>query len=261
MNAPACIGPASELAAKRPAQNNKRDPPRSNCSINVTRSEIFMFKTRFHGPAAAGLAAVLVAGCATNPETGQREMSTTGKGAAIGAAAGAVLGGVSGGDRGQRAAIGAAAGAAIGAGVGKYMQNQEEKLRQQTAGTGVEVSRQGDNVILNMPGHVTFATDSAQITPAFHSTLDQVAATIAEYQDTRVQISGHTDSTGSDSYNQQLSERRAQAVASYLSGRGVASSRVTTIGYGETRPVASNETADGRQQNRRVEIILSPSGG
>lgn len=220
-----------------------------------------MFRTRFHGPAALALAALLVAGCATNPETGQRETTQTGRGAAIGAAAGAVLGGVSGGDRGQRAAIGAAAGAAIGAGVGKYMQNQEDKLRQQTAGTGVEVSRQGDNVILNMPGHVTFATESAQITPAFHSTLDQVASTIAEYQNTRVQINGHTDSTGSDSYNQQLSERRAQSVASYLSSRGVASNRMSIAGYGETQPVASNDTADGRQQNRRVEIILSPNGG
>jgi len=141
------------------------------------------------------------------------------------------------------------------------MQNQEEKLRQQTAGTGVEVTRQGDNVILNMPGHVTFATDSAQISPAFQGTLDQVATTITEYQDTRVQVAGHTDSTGSESYNQQLSQRRAQAVADYLASRGVATTRITTIGHGETQPVASNETAEGRQQNRRVEIILSPSGG
>ncbi len=220
-----------------------------------------MLNTRFHGTAAMGLAVLLVAGCATNPETGQREMSKTGKGAAIGAAIGAVAGGASGGDRGQRAAIGAAAGAAIGAGVGKYMQSQEEKLRQQTAGTGVEVTRQGENVILNMPGHVTFATDSAQITPAFQGTLDQVATTITEYRDTRVEVAGHTDNAGSESYNQQLSQRRAQAVANYLASRGVATARITTIGYGETRPVASNETADGRQQNRRVEIILSPSGG
>lgn len=219
-----------------------------------------MLNTRLHATAAMGLAALLAAGCATNPETGQREATKTGRGAAIGAAAGAVLGGVSGGDRGQRAAIGAAAGAAIGAGVGKYMQNQEEQLRQQTAGTGVEIARQGDNVILNMPGHVTFATDSAQISPAFQGTLDQVAATISEYQDTRVQVAGHTDNTGSETYNEQLSQRRAQAVADYLASRGVASTRITTIGYGEARPVASNETADGRQQNRRVEIILSPSG-
>jgi outer membrane protein OmpA-like peptidoglycan-associated protein len=220
-----------------------------------------MLKPRFHRPAALGLAALLAAGCATNPETGQREMTKTGKGAAIGAAAGAVLGGVSGGDRGQRAAIGAAAGAAVGAGIGKYMQSQEEKLRQQTAGSGVEVSRQGNDVILNMPSHVTFATDSAQISPAFQSTLDQVAATITEYTDTRVQIAGHTDDTGPEAYNQQLSERRARAVADYLIGRGVASTRISTIGYGETRPVASNATAEGRQQNRRVEIVLSPVGG
>ncbi len=220
-----------------------------------------MLNTRFHGTVAVGLALLLIAGCATDPQTGQREMSKTGKSAAIGAAVGAVAGGVSGGNRGQRAAIGAAAGAAIGAGIGKYQQNQEEKLRQQTAGTGVEVKREGDNIVLNMPGRVTFATDSAQITPAFHNTLDQVAATIAEYQDTRVQVAGHTDNIGSESANQQLSERRAQAVASYLVGRGVAATRVTTIGYGETQPIASNETADGRQQNRRVEIVLSPSGG
>lgn len=219
-----------------------------------------MLSSRFHQTVAVGLTLLLIAGCATNPETGQREMTKTGKSAAIGAAVGAVLGGVSGGDRGKRAAIGAAAGAAVGAGVGKYMQNQEEKLRQQTVGTGVEVTRQGDNIILNMPGHVTFATDSAQITPAFHGTLDQVTATITEYQDTRVEVTGHTDNTGSESHNQQLSERRAQAVASYLSSRGVAATRVTTIGYGETRPIASNETADGRQQNRRVEIVLSPGG-
>lgn len=219
-----------------------------------------MTKTPFRATCAIGLAALLTAGCATNPETGQREMTKTGQGAAIGAAAGAVLGGVSGGDRGKRAAIGAAAGAAIGAGVGKYMQNQEEKLRQQTAGSGVEVSRQGDNVVLNMPGHVTFATDSAQVSVAFEDTLNQVAATINEYQDTRVQVAGHTDSTGSASYNQQLSERRAQAVANYLISRGVAPARLTTIGYGETQPVASNDTPDGRRQNRRVEIVLTPTG-
>jgi outer membrane protein OmpA-like peptidoglycan-associated protein len=220
-----------------------------------------MSSTRLREIVASALTLVLVAGCATNPETGQREMNKTGKSAAIGAAVGAAVGGVSGGNRGKRAVIGAAAGAAIGAGVGKYMQNQEDKLRQQTAGTGVEVKREGDNIVLNMPGHVTFATDSAQITPAFHGTLDQVAATITEYKDTRVEIAGHTDNTGSDGYNQQLSERRAQAVGSYLAGRGVASSRVTTTGYGETRPVAGNDTPDGRQQNRRVEIILSPTGG
>lgn len=219
-----------------------------------------MHRTRLHGLVAIGLAGLLVSGCATNPETGQREMTKTGKGAAIGAAAGAVLGGASGGDRGKRAAIGAAAGAAIGAGVGKYMQNQEDKLRQQTAGTGVEVSRQGNDVVLNMPSHVTFATDSAQVSPAFQGTLDQVASTISEYADTRVQIAGHTDSTGSEAYNQQLSERRAQAVANYLMGRGVAGGRISTIGYGETQPVASNDTVEGRQQNRRVEIVLSPTG-
>ncbi|MFZ5491127.1 MAG: OmpA family protein [Pseudomonadota bacterium] len=212
------------------------------------------------GSVVAGLIAALTAGCATNPETGERQMTKTGQGAAIGAAAGAVLGGVSGGDRGKRAAIGAAAGAAVGAGIGKYMQNQEEKLRQQTAGSGVEVSRQGDNVVLNMPSSVTFATDSAQISPSFQATLDQVASTIREYSDTRVRIAGHTDSTGSDTYNQQLSERRAQAVASYLMGRGVASSRISTIGHGETQPVASNDTPEGRQANRRVEIVLSPTG-
>lgn len=209
----------------------------------------------------AGLAALaMLAGCATNPETGQRQVTKTGKGAAIGAATGAVLGGASGGDRGQRAAIGAAVGAAVGAGVGKYMQAQEEKLRQQTAGTGVEVSRQGDNVILNMPGHVTFATNSAQITPAFYATLDQVSQTIIDYPQTVVQIAGHTDSTGTEAYNQQLSEQRAAAVAQYLVGRGVASTRVTTVGYGEMRPVASNDTEDGRRQNRRVEIVLTPTG-
>lgn len=208
---------------------------------------------------AATMAALLIAGCATDPTTGQRTATKTGKGAAIGAAIGAVAGAASGGDRGQRAAIGAVVGAAAGAGVGKYMQNQEDKLRAQTAGTGVEVSRSGDNIILNMPGRVTFATDSASITPAFYTTLDQVASTIAEYPQTLVEVGGHTDSTGAEAYNQQLSERRASAVAQYLIARNVAASRVTTASYGETRPIASNDTADGRQQNRRVEIVLRPA--
>lgn len=220
-----------------------------------------MHPEKLRNTAVLGSLLVLLAGCATNPETGQREMTKTGKGAAIGAAVGAVAGGASGGDRGKRAAIGAAAGAAVGAGVGKYMQAQEEKLRQQTAGTGVDVTRAGDNIILNMPGHVTFATNSADITPAFYATLDQVAQTIIDYPETVVQVAGHTDSTGSEAYNQQLSERRAAAVAQYLIGRGVASARISTVGYGETRPVASNDTEDGRRQNRRVEIVLSPAGG
>jgi outer membrane protein OmpA-like peptidoglycan-associated protein len=169
--------------------------------------------------AAAIALAALLAGCATNPETGERQMTKTGKGAAIGAGMGAVLGGASGGDRGQRAAVGAAVGGLIGAGVGKYMQAQEDKLRAQTAGTGVQVSRAGDNVILNMPGHVTFATASAEITAAFYDTLNQVTQTIVDYPETRVQVAGHTDSTGSEAYNQQLSERRAAAVAQYLIGR------------------------------------------
>ena len=138
------------------------------------------------------------------------------------------------------------------------MDQQEKKLRQQTAGTGVNVTRDGDNLVLDMPSALTFGVNQSDIQPQFQATLDQVASTLTQYEKTFVDVLGHTDSTGSDEYNQSLSERRASAVANYISGRGVQSARLATRGYGESQPKASNVTEEGRAENRRVEIRLVP---
>lgn len=207
----------------------------------------------------AGLLATLLAACATtDPYTGEDRMSRTGSGAAIGAAAGAVIGAISGGDRLERAAIGAGIGALSGAAVGAYMDRQEAALREQLRGTGVSVTRQGNDVILNMPGNVTFDVDSAGLRSEFFEVLDSVALVVEEYDRTVLVIDGHTDSSGPNSYNQRLSERRAQAVADYLTNRGIRPVRIGAYGYGEDYPVADNGSAEGRRQNRRVELTLIP---
>ena len=207
-------------------------------------------------------AAVGLAGCqTTNPYTGEQQTSKAAKGAGIGAAAGAVVGLITGDDskeRKERALIGAGVGALAGGSVGYYMDVQEQKLRQQLQGTGVSVTRMGDNITLNMPGNITFKTDSADLNSSFFSVLDSVSLVLKEYDKTIVEVAGHTDSTGSDQYNQSLSERRAQTVATYLAGKGVMQQRMITVGAGEGRPVATNDTADGRQLNRRVELTLTP---
>jgi outer membrane protein OmpA-like peptidoglycan-associated protein len=209
---------------------------------------------------ATGAAVLLLASCTTNPYTGERQVSKTAIGAAIGAASGAAIGAASGGDRGKRAAIGAGAGAVAGGAVGGYMDLQEAKLRKQLQGTGVSVTRNGDELVLNMPGNVTFDTDHEEIRPEFYEVLNSVVLVLKEYDRTRVEISGHTDSTGEAAYNQRLSERRAGSVGSYLTSQGVARPRVATQGRGETQPIASNATPDGRRQNRRVEMRLVPEG-
>jgi len=132
-------------------------------------------------------------------------------------------------------------------------------MRERTAGTGVDVVREGDELLLRMPSGITFDTDQAMIQPQFRPTLDQVAQTLAEYPKTMIDVVGHTDATGSEAYNQGLSERRAASVADYLGSHGVASVRMATIGYGKTRPIATNETAEGRAENRRVEIKIVPA--
>ena len=204
--------------------------------------------------------AVALAGCAsmedfaTNPEK-----EKTRKGTGYGAAAGAVVGLLSAGNNPFKSAmIGAAAGALVGGSVGYYQDKQEAKLRQQMAGTGVDVVRKGDNITLDMPGGVTFAFNSADLNAQFYPVLDKVAATLKEYDKTVIEVAGHTDSVGSDAYNQQLSEKRANSVASYLSSHGVMHTRIVTVGAGEAHPVATNETEDGRAQNRRVEITIVP---
>jgi outer membrane protein OmpA-like peptidoglycan-associated protein len=205
-------------------------------------------------------ASVALAGCASMQDIATSpDKEKTRKGAGYGAAAGAVIGLLTGGnDKFQAAMIGAAAGAIAGGSVGYYMDKQEAKLREQMAGTGVDVVRNGDNITLDMPGGVTFAFDSADLNSQFYPVLDKVAGTLGEYNKTVIEVAGHTDSVGSASYNQQLSERRANSVAAYLSSRGVDRSRMVTIGAGKDHPVASNETEAGRAQNRRVEITIVP---
>jgi outer membrane protein OmpA-like peptidoglycan-associated protein len=190
---------------------------------------------------------------ATDPDT-----QNTRRGAAIGAGVGAVAGILTGGDKLQRALIGAAVGGLAGGAIGNYQDRQERKLREEMANSGVDVVRQGDNITLDIPGGVTFAVDSAEINSNFRPILDRVATTLVEYDQTLIEVAGHTDSTGSESYNQSLSERRASSVAAYLSSRGVPMRRVVTVGAGELHPIASNDTTAGREQNRRVEVTIVP---
>jgi len=218
--------------------------------------------------AAAVLTATL-AGCATTgggyygqqqPQQ-QNEYDRTKKGAIIGAVAGAVAGLLSGDDateRRQRALVGAGVGGLAGGAIGNYQDRQERALRERMAGTGVDVVRQGDNITLNMPENITFGFDRSDLQPQFYPVLDNVAATLREYNQTIVEIAGHTDSKGTDAYNQALSERRAASVGNYLMSKGLMRDRFILVGAGESRPIASNDTEAGRAQNRRVEITLVP---
>jgi outer membrane protein OmpA-like peptidoglycan-associated protein len=201
---------------------------------------------------------IALAGCAatedfaTNPE---KQKTRTGAG--IGAVGGAVVGLLI--DSSWKGAlIGAGIGAIAGGAVGNYQDKQEAKLRQQMAGTGVEVVRVGDNLTLNMPGNVTFAFDSYQLNPQFDPVLDKLASTLSEYNKTMIQVAGHTDSVGAHAYNMKLSQQRADSVKSYLTSKGVPSNRLVTVGAGPDHPVASNDTEEGRAQNRRVEITIVP---
>jgi len=206
--------------------------------------------------------ALPLGGCYTeNAYTGDREVSRTAKGAGIGAAVGAVVGLLTGGDAAahrKNALIAAGVGALAGGAVGNYMDRQQAELRTQLRGSGVSVTRMGDNLTLNMPGNITFQSDSAELNASFYRVLDSVNVVLKKYEKTVIEVAGHTDSTGSAQYNQQLSERRANTVAQYLEAHGLRSDRVIAVGAGETRPVASNDTPEGRQANRRVELTLTP---
>ena len=230
---------------------------------------------------ASAVLAAMLAGCATtgpygdpyatqprvydDPYTPQDESqpdpNRTRQGALIGAGIGAVAGLLSGSDateRRQRALLGAGVGALAGGAIGRYQDNQEAALRREMQGTGVEVVRQGDNITLDMPNAITFGFDSSALNPAFHGTLDRLARTMNEYGQTIIEVAGHTDSVGTDSYNQTLSVQRAQAVANYLIGQGLQRDRFEIVGMGKRYPVASNDTEAGRALNRRVEIRVLP---
>jgi outer membrane protein OmpA-like peptidoglycan-associated protein len=205
-------------------------------------------------------ASLLLAACATDPYSGESKASNTAKGAAIGAAAGAVGGLVLGGkNRGKATWIAALGGAAVGAGVGYYMDEQDKALRQELQGTGVGVTKAGEQITLNMPGNITFKTNSADLSADFFEVLDSVAKVLNKYDKTSIEVTGHTDSTGSRDANMTLSYRRASSVAKYLQTRKVKSSRFVIEGYGPDYPAASNSTAAGREKNRRVEIKLVPT--
>lgn len=201
-----------------------------------------------------------LSGCTTNPYTGESQAGKSGAGAGIGALVGAGVGVLSSSkkDRGKGALIGAASGAALGGGIGYYMDVQEAKLREKMRGTGVSVTRQGDNIVLNMPNNVTFDSSSSTLKAAGTTTLSGVAMVLKEYEKTAVNVVGYTDSTGTRDLNMRLSQQRAESVASSLIAQGVAANRLRTQGMGPDNPVASNSTETGKAQNRRVEITLSP---
>lgn len=206
----------------------------------------------------AAVSAAFLAGCTTDPFTGEQRVSNMAGGAALGALAGAGVGMLAGGDDRRNALIGAGVGALAGGAIGGYMDQQEAELRRYLQGTGVSVTRVGDQIVLNMPSNITFATDQYQVVPQFYDTLNAVALVLNKYNRTFVDINGHTDSTGGLQHNQALSERRADSVARHLAQSGVDSRRFAINGYGPSQPVASNSTPDGRALNRRVEIYLTP---
>ncbi len=224
-------------------------------------------KTKILGTALVSLG--LLAGCqnipqtqSTDPYTGEQQTNKTTKGAGIGALTGAVLGAAtsSDGDRKKGIATGALVGGAIGGGVGYYMDRQEAELRRYLQGTGVQVQRQGDRIQLIMPGNITFQTGSAQLASNFYDVLNAVAVVLKKYDDTRINVDGHTDSVGDAGYNQQLSVNRANSVASHLASQGISYDRITSTGYGESRPLADNNSESGRAANRRVELWIQPAG-
>lgn len=215
--------------------------------------------------AALGAALMLSACTTTNPYTGDTQLSNAAGGTLIGAGTGAVVGGIvgaaTGNDARVAALIGAGVGGLTGAAIGSYMDQQEAELRAQLRGTGISVTRVGDQIILNMPSNITFATDSARVQPQFNQTLASVGLVLKKFDKTIVDVYGHTDSSGEDNYNLDLSQRRAVSVATILSAQGVDQRRFYIEGRGEDDPIASNASEVGRAQNRRVEIQLSPVRG
>ena len=216
-----------------------------------------MTKSRIFIASLSAVSLLALSGCVTDPNTGERTVSRTAIGGLGGAGLGYLLGGLIGGKTAR--IVGAGIGGAAGGYVGYRMDEQIRELDEATAGTGVDVSQtpNGDGILVNLPD-VTFPVDSAVISPAMRAVLDDVAASMIQYPNSLIDVMGHTDSTGSDQYNLELSRRRAESVANYLVSRGVARARLETIGYGEQYPVGDNTTVAGREQNRRVEIRITP---
>jgi outer membrane protein OmpA-like peptidoglycan-associated protein len=211
----------------------------------------------------AAFASLSLAACSTiNPYTGESQLSNTAGGGLIGAGSGAVVGAVvgaaTGGDARVAALLGAGIGGIAGAAIGSYMDQQEAELRAQLQGTGVSVTRVGNQIILNMPSNITFGVDSATVQGGFNETLVSVGLVLKKFNKTIVDVYGHTDNTGSDAHNQDLSQRRAVAVATILANQGIDQRRFYIEGRGESDPIASNNNESGRSQNRRVEIQISP---
>ena len=214
----------------------------------------------------AALAALSLSACTSiNPFTGETQISNTTGGALVGAGggavAGAIIGSATGADPRVAALIGAGIGGLTGAAIGRYMDQQEAELRAQLQDTGVSVTRVGNQIILNMPSNITFGVDSAMVQPRFNETLVSVGLVLRKFNKTIIDVYGHTDSSGSDDYNRDLSQRRAVAVATILANQGVDQRRFFIEGRGEEDPIASNASESGRAQNRRVEIQLSPIEG
>jgi outer membrane protein OmpA-like peptidoglycan-associated protein len=202
-----------------------------------------------------------VTACTTvNPYTQEKQVSKGAVGAGVGAAGGALIGALTTNskNRQRNALVGAGVGALAGGGIGYYMDQQEAELTKRLRASGVSVTRVGNDIILNMPGNVTFATNSSDINARFYEVLNSVAIVLKEYDKTLVDVTGHTDSTGSAQYNLELSQKRANSVANYLMAQGLDARRFYIVGAGESQPIATNDTPEGREQNRRVEIRLSP---
>lgn len=185
--------------------------------------------------------------------------SKTTQGATIGAALGGILGATSKDDKLAKAAVGAAIGGAIGGAIGQQLDKQAADLRQDLGNDNVQIVNTGSQLVVTMPQDILFSTDSAVVVPSLQDDLRTLAYNLQDYPSTTVQVIGHTDNTGSAAYNQELSSRRASAVATILTANGVAPGRVVAFGRGEDAPIATNLTPDGRAQNRRVEIIITPT--
>jgi outer membrane protein OmpA-like peptidoglycan-associated protein len=201
-------------------------------------------------------ALVLTSACATDPDTGEQRITRGGKGALAGGVGGALLGALIGGNTG--ALVGAGVGSIAGGAIGGYQDRQERELRKATAGTGIEVEREGDDIKLTMPDRISFDFNSAMVKPEMRKQLEEVARILNAYPSTVIGVFGHTDNVGSAQVNQRLSEQRAESVVESLESFGVARARMQPRGFGYNQPIASNDTEEGRAQNRRVEIRIVP---